>query len=59
MVPTVMLFVPSVEGISPNEAEDNRDEDARRGVELLTEVTRRGVRGELETVSPASDSGVD
>ncbi|XAS64843.1 M20 family metallo-hydrolase [Micrococcaceae bacterium Sec5.8] len=48
VVPTVMLFVPSVEGISHNEAEFTRDEDALRGVELLTDVTRRLVRGELE-----------
>ena len=47
-VPTVMLFVPSEEGISHNEAEFTRDEDAVRGVELLTEVVRRLVRGELE-----------
>jgi beta-ureidopropionase / N-carbamoyl-L-amino-acid hydrolase len=46
-VPTVMLFVPSVEGISHNEAEYTRDEDALRGVELLTEVTRRLARGDL------------
>jgi N-carbamoyl-L-amino-acid hydrolase len=48
VVPTVMLFVPSVEGISHNEAEYTRDDDALRGVELLTDVTRRLVRGELE-----------
>lgn len=48
VVPTVMLFVPSVEGISHNEAEYTHDDDALRGVELLTEVTRRLVRGELE-----------
>lgn len=48
VVPTVMLFVPSVEGISHNEAEYTHDDDALRGVELLTEVTRRLVRGELD-----------
>jgi len=47
VVPTVMLFVPSVEGISHHEAECTRDEDAVRGVELLTEVLRGLVRGEL------------
>ena len=45
-VPTVMLFVPSVDGISHNEAEFTRDEDAVHGVDLLTEVTRRLVRGD-------------
>lgn len=49
VVPTVMLFVPSVEGISHNEAEYTRDDDALRGVELLTEVARRLVQGGLET----------
>lgn len=48
VVPTVMLFVPSEEGISHNEAEFTRDDDAVRGAELLTEVVRRLVRGELE-----------
>jgi len=52
-VPTVMLFVPSEEGISHNEAEFTRDEDAVRGTELLTEVVRRLVRGEL---APAGKS---
>ena len=47
VVPTVMLFVPSVEGISHNEAEYTRDEDALRGVELLTEVTRRLLQGDM------------
>ena len=47
VVPTVMLFVPSVEGISHNEAEYTRDDDALRGVRLLTDVTRRLVRGDL------------
>jgi N-carbamoyl-L-amino-acid hydrolase len=40
-VPTVMLFVPSVGGISHNEAELTRDEDMLTGVEVLTEVVRR------------------
>jgi N-carbamoyl-L-amino-acid hydrolase len=54
-VPTVMLFVPSEEGISHNEAEFTRDEDAVRGAELLTEVVRRLVRGELETAGVNND----
>ncbi|MGV0870132.1 M20 family metallo-hydrolase [Corynebacterium kalidii] len=40
-VPTVMLFVPSVGGISHNEAELTRDGDMLTGVEVLTEVVRR------------------
>ena len=45
-VPTVMLFVPSVAGISHNEAELTRDDDALAGVELLTAVVRRLAAGE-------------
>ncbi|MGP9723849.1 Zn-dependent hydrolase [Corynebacterium sp. AOP40-9SA-29] len=40
-VPTVMLFVPSVEGVSHNEAELTSDADMLAGVEVLTEVVRR------------------
>ncbi|MDO5493986.1 MAG: M20/M25/M40 family metallo-hydrolase, partial [Nesterenkonia sp.] len=47
LVPTVMLFVPSVDGLSHNEAEYTRDEDLLRGVDLLTEVGRRILAGEL------------
>ncbi|GAA1764459.1 M20 family metallo-hydrolase [Agromyces humatus] len=46
-VPTVMLFVPSVDGVSHNEAEFTRDDDAVRGVALLTDVVRRLLAGEL------------
>lgn len=46
IVPTIMLFVPSVNGISHNEAELTRDEDLVAGVDLLEEVLRRVVRGE-------------
>lgn len=47
VVPTVMLFVPSVDGISHNEGEFTRDEDAVAGVDLFTDVLRRLVAGEL------------
>ena len=46
-VPTVMLFVPSVDGVSHNEGEFTRDADAAAGVDLFTEVARRLVAGEL------------
>ena len=46
-VPTVMLFVPSVEGISHNLAEYTRDEDLLAGVTHLTGVLRRLVEGAL------------
>lgn len=45
MVPTIMLFVPSVDGITHNEAELTRDDDMVAGVALLTEVLRRSVSG--------------
>lgn len=47
VVPTIMLFVPSVDGISHNEREHTRDEDALNGVDLLTEVTRSLMEGAL------------
>ncbi|MDO5743297.1 MAG: M20 family metallo-hydrolase [Micrococcaceae bacterium] len=47
VVPTIMLFVPSVEGISHNERELTRNEDMIAGVELLSEVLLRVVKGEF------------
>ncbi|WP_158890553.1 M20 family metallo-hydrolase [Amycolatopsis anabasis] len=49
IVPTVMLFVPSVEGISHNEHEFTHDEDICAGVNLLTEVVARLCRGDLRS----------
>lgn len=47
LVPTVMLFIPSVEGISHAEAEFTRDEDLCTGVEVLTETLARMLEGAL------------
>lgn len=47
VVPTIMLFVPSVDGITHNEAEYTTDEDMVDGVRLLTEVLRRVTGGEF------------
>ncbi len=47
VVPTVMLFVPSVDGISHNEGEYTRDEDSTAGVAMLTEVVYRMMAGRL------------
>lgn len=47
VVPTVMLFVPSVEGISHNELEHTSDEDSLAGVQLFTEVITALVRGDI------------
>ncbi|WBT08721.1 M20 family metallo-hydrolase [Corynebacterium sp. SCR221107] len=46
-VPTVMLFIPSVDGISHNEAEFTKDEDCLAGVDVLTQVGARLVEGAL------------
>lgn len=47
IVPTVMLFVPSVDGISHNEHEYTHDADLVAGLAQLTEVLERLVAGEL------------
>jgi N-carbamoyl-L-amino-acid hydrolase len=47
-VPTVMLFVPSVDGVSHNEGEYTTDEQMLAGLRMLTATTRRMVTGALE-----------
>lgn len=47
IVPTIMLFVPSVEGISHNEREHTLDENMLAGLDVLTDVVRRLAHGEL------------
>ena len=47
LVPTVMLFVPSVDGISHNEHEFTKDQDTVAGVTMLTEVLNRLCQGAL------------
>ncbi|WP_425842782.1 M20 family metallo-hydrolase [Agrococcus sp. TSP3-2-1] len=54
VAPTVMVFVPSIEGISHNEGERTADEDSLAGVELFTEVTARLVAGELGSTAAFS-----
>jgi N-carbamoyl-L-amino-acid hydrolase len=41
MMPTIMMFIPSVGGITHNEAELTRDDDCTNGLRLLTEVVLR------------------
>ncbi|KRE80457.1 M20 family metallo-hydrolase [Arthrobacter sp. Soil762] len=48
LVPTVMLFVPSVDGISHNEHEYTTDQDIVAGLAMLTEVVNRLCNGVLE-----------
>ena len=50
IVPTVMLFVPSVDGISHSEKELTRDSDLVDGVTMLTETVARMVRGDIGNV---------
>ena len=49
LVPTVMLFVPSADGISHNEHEYTTDEDIVAGLAMLTEVVNRLCNGVLES----------
>ena len=53
IVPTVMLFVPSVDGISHSEKELTREEDLLDGVKMLTETVARMVRGDIGAAHPA------
>lgn len=50
VVPTVMLFVPSVAGISHNEKEFTADEDMLDGVAVLTETVARILDGALDRI---------
>ena len=50
IVPTVMLFVPSVDGISHSEKELTRENDLLDGVRMLTETVARMVRGDIGDV---------
>lgn len=53
LVPTIMLFVPSVAGVSHNLDEYTTDADLVAGLDHLTGVLRRLIRGELaELVEP-------
>jgi N-carbamoyl-L-amino-acid hydrolase len=49
LVPTVMLFIPSVDGISHAEGEFTHDEDLCRGADVLTETLARMAEGALDT----------
>ncbi|MCV7421012.1 M20 family metallo-hydrolase [Mycobacterium yunnanensis] len=50
VVPTVMLFIPSVDGVSHNEREFSTDGQMLAGLHLLTSTARRMVTGALEAV---------
>ena len=46
LCPTAMIFVPSVNGISHNPAEFSREEDLRKGLQVLTDVLSRLAKAE-------------
>jgi N-carbamoyl-L-amino-acid hydrolase len=56
LVPTIMLFVPSVEGISHNEHEYTTDEDIVAGLAMLTEVLQRLCAGALDPDTTPAES---
>ncbi|MGI5467175.1 M20 family metallo-hydrolase [Streptomyces sp. CA-132043] len=49
VAPSIMLFVPSVEGISHNEGEFTHDQDVCAGTDLLTEVLHRLMSGAMDS----------
>ncbi|MGL6235088.1 MAG: M20 family metallo-hydrolase [Segniliparus sp.] len=53
LVPTVMLFIPSVDGISHNEREFTEDKDLLAGLRVLVEVVGRMANGELDGAKAA------
>ena len=63
VVPSVMMFVPSVGGVSHNEREFTEDHDSCAGVDLLHRVLQRLTAGELDHdgrgchASPATSGG--
>ena len=54
IVPSVMLFVPSVDGISHAEAEYTDDADLCVGVDVLTETLARMLDGALDSAGKAA-----
>jgi N-carbamoyl-L-amino-acid hydrolase len=53
VAPTVMMFVPSIGGVSHCEREMTLDEDMLTGLDALTGVLKRMLEGALEGVEPA------
>ncbi|MBE2998383.1 M20 family metallo-hydrolase [Nocardiopsis sp. HNM0947] len=55
VTPTVMLFVPSVDGVSHCEREFTSDEDLVSGLRVLTNVAARMVTGALSQTEPGGE----
>jgi beta-ureidopropionase / N-carbamoyl-L-amino-acid hydrolase len=53
VAPTVMMFVPSIDGVSHCEREKTLDQDMLTGLDALTGVLERMLDGALEGVEPA------
>ncbi|MGI3201275.1 hypothetical protein ACRJ4W_28255 [Streptomyces sp. GLT-R25] len=49
IAPSIMLFVPSVEGVSHNEGEVTQDRETCAGTDLLAEVLHRLMSGALDS----------
>ena len=56
VTPSVMLFVPSVDGVSHCEREFTTDEDLVTGLKVLTNLVSRMLTGELEQTEPGGSS---
>jgi N-carbamoyl-L-amino-acid hydrolase len=54
MVPSIMLFIPSVDGVSHCEREFSTDNDMANGLEMLTGVARQLVQGALAELEPVA-----
>lgn len=52
IAPTVMMFIPSVGGVSHCEREFSTDGDMVRGTDVLTDVVARLVAGDLDDTTP-------
>ncbi|MGP5146644.1 M20 family metallo-hydrolase [Corynebacterium variabile] len=57
VVPTALMFVPSVGGVSHCEREFTADADLATGLEVLTRVVGRLVEGAPNWVDPAAEAG--
>lgn len=55
VVPSVMMFIPSVDGISHCEREFTTDEDMLTGLKVLCNVVSRLVAGEFQGVEPGDE----
>ena len=53
VAPTVMMFIPSIDGVSHCERELTLDEDMLTGLDALTGVLQRMLDGALDGVEPA------